>query len=429
MGSRTARGQRRPPGACKRERTGAPRHGSPRHGGIGHLNRHGGGKAPPASRLEQNLLQALLDHMPDLIYFKDAESRFLRVNQALADYVGLGDPAVFAGKTDFDIFPAEIAKELFAAEQRIIATGVPSVGVLEDHRLHAHRPCWLQSTKVPIVVDGRVQGIVGISRDVTDLQLAPERLEREALVERGLLHTLMDTSPDFIYCKDRASRFMQVNRAQAQYLGVQDPAEAIGKTDFDFYAYDAALPLYTLEQRIMEAGRPLIGEVEDQSGRAGQPCWLQSTKVPIEQDGQIVGLVGISRDITTLKRAEELLAREAAAADELAELRSGFVATVSHELRTPLTAIVGYAELLAAHWAELTDDAKQERIQRIVAAANRQRGLVEQLLLLSRLELGALTPVLDQVAIGPLAERAADEVRTSYRDQQVQCAGPVDVLV
>jgi signal transduction histidine kinase len=72
---------------------------------------------------------------------------------------------------------------------------------------------------------------------------------------------------------------------------------------------------------------------------------------------------------------------QAAAAEDLARLRSDFVATVSHEFRTPLTAIVGSAELLHAHWYRLNDAARLDRIDRIVASANRQQRLVEDLLL------------------------------------------------
>ncbi len=115
---------------------------------------------------------------------------------------------------------------------------------------------------------------------------------------------------------------------------------------------------------------------------------------------------------------------QAAAAQDLARLRSDFVATVSHELRTPLTAIVGYAELLQSHWAQLTDEERLERIDRIVASANRQQRLVEDLLILSRLEIGALAPKVRTILLGSLIERAADEVRSSYHGQQIAVEGP-----
>ncbi len=115
---------------------------------------------------------------------------------------------------------------------------------------------------------------------------------------------------------------------------------------------------------------------------------------------------------------------QAAAASDLAQLRSNFVAAVSHELRSPLTAIIGYAELLEAHWQRLDDARRLDQIHRIVAAANRQQRLVEELLVLSKLELGAVAPDAISVRLASLVEAAADEVRTSYRGQSVDLEGP-----
>ena len=141
-------------------------------------------------------------------------------------------------------------------------------------------------------------------------QSAISQTEEALRIERGLLHTLMDTSPDLIYVKDRDSRFTRINKAHAAYLGLSDPAEAIGKTDFDFYG-ETAQSFFAEEQRLMTTGQPLVGAIEEQSELAQRSCWVQSTKVPIVQAGQITGLVGISRDITELKLVQEQLAHQA----------------------------------------------------------------------------------------------------------------------
>jgi len=260
-------------------------------------------------------------------------------------------------------------------------------------------------------------------------------LERHELLhsleaERQLLQTLLDTVPDHIYFKDRRSRIIRANNAHAAYIGLPGPAAEIGKSDFDFYPLDAAQALYDAEQEMMRTGEPQVGIVEDHAAFAQRPCWIQATKVPIVQHGSVVGLVGISRDVTNLKRAEEVLARQAAAAEELAQLRSSFVATVSHELRSPLTAIVGYAELLEAQWGRLDDAARLKMLRSIVVSANRQKHLVEELLLLSRLDLGAATTASPEPTdLGRVVKRAADEIRTSYKGQAIALEGPAEVLV
>ncbi len=134
----------------------------------------------------------------------------------------------------------------------------------------------------------------------------------------------------------------------------------------------------------------------------------------------------LNQQLAVAQRAAEVARVKA---EELAQLRSGFIATVSHELRTPLTAIIGYGELLTAQWSRLDDQARLDRVGRIVTAANRQQRLVEELLLLSRLEMGALAPNLETVPLQPLVERAGDEVRAGYRSQFIDVAGPGDLAV
>ncbi len=122
-----------------------------------------------------------------------------------------------------------------------------------------------------------------------------------------------------------------------------------------------------------------------------------------------------------------LLAREhATASAEFASLRSDLVAAVSHELRTPLTAILGLAELLEERWEQMTDGRKRERIAQIAQAANRQSRLVEDLLLMSRMEGEAMTLVPGPVSLRALVERAAAEVRASYPGQRILLKGRAD---
>ncbi len=139
-------------------------------------------------------------------------------------------------------------------------------------------------------------------------------------------------------------------------------------------------------------------------------------------------LTDLNRRLAETDRLKtELLERtqaQVAAAEDLAQLRSSFVAAVSHELRSPLTAIVGYAELLQAHWSQLPDDDRLTRIRRIVDAANRQKYLVEQLLIMSRLEITTPVPTVEPTRIQSVVERAADEVRTGYRGQLIWLEGP-----
>jgi signal transduction histidine kinase len=116
--------------------------------------------------------------------------------------------------------------------------------------------------------------------------------------------------------------------------------------------------------------------------------------------------------------------RRAQAAEDLASLRSEFVATVSHELRSPLTAIIGYGELLESRWDQFSEQDRRDRVRRIVASAHRQRQLVEDLLLVSRIENGDLVARRTVVALPLLVQQAMEEVRANYKGQHFDLIGP-----
>jgi PAS domain S-box-containing protein len=252
---------------------------------------------------------------------------------------------------------------------------------------------------VPLRLDGKIAGIYGLYLDVTERKRAEEKLKRYAadmeaakisqekhseelalLVEelgweRDHLRSLMDNIPDYIYFKDRQSRIIRTNRAHAHALGLSDPTQAIGKTDFDFLPAEDAKKYFHDEEQVIQSGQPLLGRVEGARLADGQFRWLSTIKIPLrDTHGRIAGLVGISRDITERMRAEEELKRYAAeleaardeqekntreltkAFDELgiakvqaeaaSQAKSEFLANMSHEIRTPLNGVLGMSELL-----------------------------------------------------------------------------------
>ena len=127
---------------------------------------------------ERNMLQQLMDHSPDTIYFKDLQSRFVRVNKAKAAKSGVSDPAALVGKTDFDHFSVEHSKRAFEDEQRIIRTGEPIIAQEEQETWPDGHVTWCSSTKVPWRdTEGNVIGTFGISRDITERKVVEQALQ------------------------------------------------------------------------------------------------------------------------------------------------------------------------------------------------------------------------------------------------------------
>jgi PAS domain S-box-containing protein len=155
----------------------------------------------------------------------------------------------------------------------------------------------------------------------------------EVFDERELFRILMETVPDFIYFKDRSGRFLRISRALAQRYGCE-PSEAVGKTDFDFYEPEHAQAFQDSESKLLATGEPLIGADEHNVDRKGNVKWVSSSKVALRDSaGKIVGLLGITRDITSRKNAEERLA----SSEKMATL-GRLTAGIAHEMNTPLAA-------------------------------------------------------------------------------------------
>jgi PAS domain S-box-containing protein len=141
-------------------------------------------------------------------------------------------------------------------------------------------------------------------------EIAERKRAEEALAaERNLLRTLIDNVPDFIYVKDTQSRFVLGSKSVAQAMGVPGPDDLVGQTDFDFIDYELAERFYADEQAVVSSGQPLIGQEElFISPTNNRKAWYSTATVPLrDNQGQIVGIVGLSHDVTKLKRAEQAL--------------------------------------------------------------------------------------------------------------------------
>ena len=126
---------------------------------------------------EQSLLRALMDNSPDLIYFKDAQSRFIKCSRALAEKMGFSSPDEIIGKSDSDFYDEKHARQLIEDEQKIISTGEPLIGKVEKDILKNNRAFWVLTNKGPLRdKDGKAIGIFGISKDITALKEAEAKL-------------------------------------------------------------------------------------------------------------------------------------------------------------------------------------------------------------------------------------------------------------
>jgi len=252
---------------------------------------------------ESQIISALMEYSTDSIYFKDLKSRFVLINKALVERFSMKDPDEAVGKTDFDFFTEEHARQEYDIEQKIIKTGIPVIDIEEKETWHEKGDRWVSTIKMPFYdKKGKIIGTFGISRDITDRKMVENKLEKEI----SFMNALMERIPDSIYFKDRKSRFVLINKALAERFGIKDPDEAVGKTDFDFFSEEHAKQAYDDEQNVIKTGRPIVDIEEKETWHEKGDRWVSTIKMPFyDKKGKIIGTFGISRDITDRKKAEE----------------------------------------------------------------------------------------------------------------------------
>lgn len=265
---------------------------------------------PSGESLDSAILRVLMDTIPDRLYFKDLQSRFVRVNAAHARWLGAASPADVVGKNDFDFFSPEHAARALANEQEIIRTGVPIVGRVETVTKADGTRAWASTTKMPWRdSQGRSIGTFGLTRDVTAAKLAEEKL----IQEHHLLQTIIDLLPSRIFVKDERSRFVLNNRAHLRWLGADHQDQVKGKTTADLFPGERGERALDDDRRVMAGSDAILNQEKSDLGTAGTARWALTTKVPLRDlEGKITGLVGISHDITERKRMEEELRRRSA---------------------------------------------------------------------------------------------------------------------
>ena len=162
-------------------------------------------KATAALSQDHLLLEALLNYLPDHIYFKDRDSRFIRTGKAMAETFGLSDPDLVAGKTDFDFFTEEHARQAYQDEQVVMNTEQPLV--LEERETWRDQPdTWVLTTKMPLRDDtGAVVGTFGISRDITRRRRIEADLQARMLELTALNSKLTEAQNQLLQSEKMAS--------------------------------------------------------------------------------------------------------------------------------------------------------------------------------------------------------------------------------
>ncbi|MBI1749993.1 MAG: PAS domain S-box protein [Acidobacteria bacterium] len=268
-------------------------------------------RAEQSLRESHALLSAIIEGTPDVVFMKDLLGRYLIFNSTAARTWGR-TPEDTLGKTDFELFPRELAQKFRARDQRVISSG--ETLTYEDPAILEGAARAFLVTKGPIRDDhGNIVGVFGVARDITERR----RSEQSLRESHALLSAVIEGTPDEIFLKDLQGRYLMVNSTVARAWGYS-VEHMIGKTDEELFPPETACEFREGDRQAIAAGQPITFEATTTSGD-GTRTFLMN-KGPIRDDhGNIVGVFGIGREITERKRAEHLQAavyRLAEAADK-----------------------------------------------------------------------------------------------------------------
>jgi PAS domain S-box-containing protein len=249
------------------------------------------------------------------------------------------------------------------------------------------------------------------------------------------LQALIDQLPDYLWVKDTESRFVVANLALAMDCGKATSSDLVGLTDFEFHSPDKAMNFYAREQEILCSGVPMIDEEEAIIDASGQKKWLSSSKLPLRgEEGRIIGLIGVARDITARRKAEELrqhafdleeTSRQLTLALEqerrLNALQRQFVSMASHEFRTPLAIIDGAAQRLMRQKGSPTSEFVNDKSHLIRQAVGRIVELMESILSSNKLEDGKACLAIEEFSLSDLLHECCRRQQDIATRHQILC--------
>ncbi|GEM_PF-1054334 len=378
---------------------------------------------------ERILLRTLIDSMPDFIYAKDMSSRFIVANRAVARHMGALGPDQLLGKTDFDFYAADLARQYFEDERRVLSSAQPLISQ-EEFSVDVHgSPRWISSTKVPLRdASGSVTGLISVGRDVTEERRAQRQLEQ-----------FFRLTLDLLSVANFEGRFLRLNPAWEETLGYSR-SELLDQPYIGFVHPSDQEATRAVAERL-SAGDVVVTFENRYRCRDGSYKWLLWNACPSLAERLIYAT---ARDITERKSAEaelqqaygELAHRESALRQALEELRQThralkasqlvliqaekmeslgtLAAGIAHEVKNPLQILLTGVQVLQGQLAAAPGPAAQV-LQDMREAVHRADGIVR--MLLNYASAHHLEPQVQP--LGPIIENASGLVKYPLQQHRV----------
>lgn len=324
-------------------------------------------------------LRAILEALPYVSWFKDAEGNFSMVNAMLLTNYQKGLFEVI-GRRNHEVFEADEARLNEEIDREILETGkITQSTYSRNQRV-------FETVHFPVIDDqGRITGTGGFQEDITNLSKSLQELH----MEREYLEALLENMPYYIFFTDRHHRYIRINNKMAKLLRVADPEMAKGKGNDAFFSRRVARKMLDEDRNIIETGDPMLNRIIFFEDEGVDGFWMEKNKIPIRDErGIVTMIIGIFKDVSGMMKIETELKEARDRAEESDRLKTSFLANMSHEIRTPMNGILGFANLLKD--PELGGEKRDLYLKHIEQSSKQLLNIIDDIIDISKIESGQL---------------------------------------
>ncbi len=376
----------------------------------------------PISNTHQsnNILSSILKALPGSIYWKDTNGVYLGCNDAMLEMTGMSS---IIGKTDFDMPWADSAHVLRENDQRVITLNSP-LEIEETVKLASGEELVSLSRKAPLHnEDGQIIGIIGTSLNITQRKEIESRLKQTQEITQSTLENIVANMPGHVYWKNVDGVYLGCNNRQARSLSFNYGSEIIGKTDFDLPWGSGVADIFRKNDlRIMKTGETLI--IEEKSQVDGKEAVVLSHKSPMRnKQGDIIGILGISIDISERKKIETELRFAKEQAEAASRAKTEFLENMRHDIRTPLTGIVGFSDIIKS---EADNPHIKEYAENLTASSYALLELMDEVLEAIRVSSGEIPQLKKKFVLKDILQHAFDLTKAKAASKRVELSMNID---
>ena len=295
------------------------------------------------------------------IYWKDRKGVLLGCNKKTLASFGLSSLDEYVGKTDYDLFPKEQADALIKVDQEVLKCN-RSIITNEVVTTQTGKKVVFLSIKTPLKDKcGEVMGIVGASIDVTDI-------EKSKIDELFLLDSIISVMPGHVYWKSSDGRYLGCNNEQAAALGLSSRDDIKKKKSYEDLPAEYAQILQDNDNCVLNEEKTVTAEEVIVNAQGEERVFLTKKTPLYDQNNSVVGLLGISFDITDRKKSEETLKLAKEAAEAANRAKTEFVQNMQHDIRTPSAGMWGLLDSLS----KSEKDPERQKVLKMAAESSKR---------------------------------------------------------